>query len=137
MIEDHAEELTRGVLRDLAVNPKTPAYHQLSHDELHKRVYDVYHNLGRWLGERSDGAVEASYSGLGRLRHSEGVPISEVVQALILIKDHLRGYIRTAGLSDSAVELYQEEELHLMISHFFDKAVYYTVRGYEAAAKQR
>ena len=36
---------------------------------------------------------------------------------------------------DSAVELYQEEELNLMIGHFFDKVLYYTVRGYETAAK--
>ncbi len=133
MIQDHAEDLTRELLQDLASNARTPAYHKLAQDELHQRVYDVYHNLGRWLGDKSDESVEARYSGLGRTRASEKVPLSEVIYALILIKEHLRGYIRRAGLVGSAVELYAEEELQLMIGHFFDKALYYTVKGYEGA----
>jgi hypothetical protein len=51
-----------------------------------------------------------------------------------LTKYHLRDYIRSAGLVDSAVELYQEQELHRLLGHFFDKAIYYTVRAYEREA---
>jgi hypothetical protein len=134
LIEDHAEDLTRSVLADLASNPRTPAYHRIPRDELHHRVHDVYRNLGRWLGDKTDEAVEPSYLSLGRRRLAEGVPLSEVVYALILTKHHLASFIRSAGLVDSAVELYQEEELNLLVDHFFDKAVYHTVRGYEQAA---
>lgn len=132
VIEEHAEELTRGVLTDLSANARTPHYHNLPADELHRRVYDVYHNLGRWLSDKTEEHVEATYGGLGRTRAVEGVPLSEVVYALVLIKEHLREYIRAVGLVDSAVELYLEEELHLLIGHFFDKAIYHTVKGYEA-----
>jgi hypothetical protein len=132
-IEEHAEPLTQGVLSDLGQNPRTPAYHSLPQSELHRRVYDVYRNLGRWLGDTDqvDDPVEAAYGALGRTRKTEGIPLSEVVYALILTKHHLRDYIRTSGLVGSAVELYQEEELHLLIGRFFDKATYFTVRGYE------
>jgi hypothetical protein len=51
-----------------------------------------------------------------------------------LTKHHLRDYIQAAGLVDSAVELYQEQELQRVLGHFFDKAIYYTVRAYERAA---
>ncbi len=108
-IQDHAEDLTREMLKDLASN----------------------------LGDKSDAGVEATYSGLGGIRAAEGVPLGEVVYALILIKEHLRGYIRRAGLVDSAVQLYLEEELNLMIGRFFDKALYYTVKGYEGARHSR
>lgn len=134
IIEEHAEELTRGVLSDLAANVRTPAYHNLPFDELHRRVYDVYHNLGRWLADKTEEHVETVFGGLGRTRFREGVPLSEVVYALILGKEHLREYIRAVGLVDSAVELYLEEELHLLIGHFYDKAIYHTVKGYEAEA---
>jgi hypothetical protein len=137
VIEEHAEELTRGVLSDLASNPRTPAYHKLPPDELHRRVYDVYHNLGRWLSDKTEEHLETTYGGLGRKRCAEGVPLSEVVYALVLTKEHLREYIRAVGLVDSAVELYLEEELHLMIGHFFDKAVYQTVKGYEGETTSR
>ena len=134
LIEDHAEDLTREVLRDLAGNARTPSYNSLPADEMHRRVYDVYHNLGRWLGDKTEEHLESTFGGLGRRRHAEGVPLSEVVYTLVLIKDHLRGYIRAVGLVDSAVELYLEEELHLQIGNFFDNAVYHMVKGYEAAA---
>jgi hypothetical protein len=130
-IEEHAEELTRGVLADLSSNPRTPAYHSLPRTELHRRIYDVYHNLGRWLGDKSEGPVAATYATLGRTRREERVPLSEVVQALILTKDHLWDYILRAGLVESPLDLYQEEELTLMLGHFFDRALYHTVRGYE------
>ena len=134
IIEDHAEELTRGVIHDLQTNRRTPAYHHLSHEELHHRVYDVYRNLGHWLNHETDEAIDASYSELGKKRLTEGIALSEVVYALIVTKYHLRDYIRSAGLVESAVELYQEQELHRLVGHFFDKGIYFTVRGYECEA---
>ena len=133
MIENHAEDLTREVLNDLRSNPRTPSLHRPSSDQLHRRFYDLYHNLGRWLGDQSDAVVGSAYAPMGRARQGEGVPLSEVIYATILVKEHLRSYIRRAAAVDSAVELYQEAELNLMIGHFFDKALYYTVKGYEEA----
>ena len=134
LIENHAEELTRGLLDDLKSNSRTPAYHNLPREELRHRVYNVYRNLGRWLGEKTDDMIKATYSELGQRRSHEGIPINEVVYALILTKYHLRDYIRTSGLVDSAVDLYQEQQLQRALGQFFDKAIYYTVRGYEEAA---
>ena len=133
MIENHAEGLAQEVLNDLRSNPRTPSFHRLPADQLHRRFYDLYHNLGRWLGDQSDAVVEAAYAPMGRARQGEGVPLSEVIYATILLKEHLRSYIRRTAAVDSAVELYQEAELNLMIGHFFDKALYYTVKGYEEA----
>ena len=133
MIEDHAEELTGEVLKDLSSHPRTPAYHRLTHTELHRRVYDVYRNLGRWLGNKSDEPVEATYGALGRVRREEGIPLSEVVFALTLVKEHLWRYVLSSGLASSPVDLYQEEELALLVGRFFDKATYYAVKGYEGA----
>lgn len=134
MIEEHAERLAREVLKDLKTNPRTRAYQPLSEQDLYDRVYDVYHNLGRWLGEKDEGQIESRYGELGRVRRREGIPISQVVYALILIKERLLAYIRTEGFAGSAVELYQEEELTHLVDRFFDKALYSTVLGYEAAA---
>lgn len=134
LIEDHAEELTHGLLDDLATNACTPAYHRIPRDELHHRIYDVYRNLGEWLAHNTEESVEATYRELGKRRHSEEVPLSEVVCALTLTKYHLREFIRLRGLIDSAVELYQEQEFQRLVGRFFDRAIYYTVRGYESVA---
>jgi hypothetical protein len=131
LIEDHAEPLAREVVKDLTANPRTTAYHALARDDLYRRVYDVYHNLGRWVGGNDDSAIERSYGELGRLRRREGIALSQVAYALILTKDHLLTFIRTKGFAGSAVELYQEEELTHLVDRFFDKALYNTLLGYE------
>jgi len=134
MIEDHAEELTRELIKDLQSNPRTPHYHRLSYEELHYRTHSVYKNLGHWVSQKSEEPIAANYSDLAVRRYAEGIPLEEFVYALISTKNHLYAYIRGAGLMDSAVELHQERELRRQVGFFFDKAIYYAVRAYERQA---
>ena len=134
MIEDHAEELTGELVKDLRSNPRTPHYHQLTFEELHYRTYSVYRNLGHWVSKRNEEPIAANYADLAIRRYAEGVPLEEVVFALISTKNHLYSYIQTTGLMDSAVELHQERELRRLVGNFYDKAIYYTVRAYEREA---
>ncbi len=135
LIEDHAEELTHGLIEDLHTNPRTPEYHKLPRPIIHRRMYEVYHNLGEWLGRENDEFIEAHYTRLAKVRSADGIPLSEVIYALILTKNHLLEYIRSSGLVSSAIELYQQQELHRLAGGFFDKAIYYTARGYEREHK--
>ncbi len=133
-IEDNAEQLTRNLVIDLKENPFTSEYHKLSPEEIRGRVYDVYHNLGEWLGSEAEGAVEARYSSLGKQRAIDAVPLSQVLYALIRTKKHLLEGIPTTGLFDSALGLYQLQEVRRLVHNFFDRAVYYTARAYERQA---
>lgn len=137
MIEDHADQLTRGLVHQLKRHKQTPHYHNLPEHELHNRVYDVYRNLGEWLTYKSDETIKVSYIELGKRRFAEKIPLSEVVYALILTKRHLWDYIRYAGLLDSAIELYQEQELQRLLGQFFDKAIHCAVCGYERETASR
>ncbi len=131
LIEDHAEELFRGLISDLHQNKLTPSYHRIDHESLRTRLYDVYRHLGPWLAHTTEDRIEAVFTALGHKRSAEGIPLSEVIFTLVLAKDHLRAFIRTRGLMDSRVELYQEQEFQRLVGRFFDRAIYYTVRGYE------
>lgn len=133
MIENHAEELTSALIEDLKTNSRTLCMHDLSRSQLHNQSYQVYRNLGRWLMELSDEAIRDFHFKLARDRFEEGIPLDEIVYAHILKKYHLRDCIRTSGMVDSAADLLQEQELHHLIGSFFDKAIYYTVRGYVQA----
>jgi hypothetical protein len=135
IIEDHAEQLTRGLIDDLRCNKHTPHYHQLTREELHDRTYDVYHNLGRWLSDKTESAIESSYTHLGKRRLAEGIPLSEIVYSLGLIKQHLQEHVHICGMIDSAVDLHGDRELQRMVGRFFDRAVYYTVKGFEQGAE--
>jgi len=134
IIEDHAEQLTHGLIDDLMSNRRTLHYHHLTREELHHRIYDVYRNLGRWLNDETESAIESSYTQLGKKRFVEGIPANEIVYSLGLIKAHLLDYVHFSGLADSAVELHGDRELQRLVGQFFDKAVYYTVKGFEQEA---
>jgi hypothetical protein len=131
LIESHAEELTRGTIERLQASSRTPSYHGLSYHDLYERVYDVYHDFGRWLLEKTDRAVKLRFYDLGERRSRERIPLSEVLWALVLTKNHLRSYLSAWALSDSAVELYRQQELDRLIGHFFDRAICYAAEGYE------
>jgi hypothetical protein len=133
MIEDHAEQLTAGLVNDLQRHPRLSGYHRLSPDELHNRAYNVYHNLSKWVTRGSEHEIEAIYTDLGRRRYNEGIPLSQVILALVLTKEHLLDYVKTSGLSDSALDLYQELELMQVVSQFFDKAICHTAQAFEQA----
>ncbi|MGH2508052.1 MAG: hypothetical protein ACRDHZ_11710 [Ktedonobacteraceae bacterium] len=131
IIEVNAEELTRGTVENLQSNPRTISYHELSYSDLYNRAYEVYHDLARWLWEKSDQAIQAWYNELGKERFHQRVPLGEVLWALVLTKYRLLDYLRAWGLPDSAMELYQQQEFSQMIGQFFDRAICYTAEGYE------
>lgn len=131
IIEADAENLSRVTVKTLQTNVRTPSYHKLSANELHHRVYSVYHNLGRWLCETSDQAIQAWYSKLGDDRREEDIPLGEVLWALVLTKNRLTDYLGAYAFADSALELYQQQEFDRLIAHFFDRALCYTAEGYE------
>lgn len=133
MIEDHAEQLTAGLVNDLQRDPRMSEYHRLPRLELHNRAYDVYHNLGKWTTRGSDSEIEATYTDLGKRRYHEGIPLSQVIIALVLTKNHLLEYVKTSGLSDSALDLYQELELIRVVTQFFDRAISHAAQGFELA----
>ncbi len=133
MIEAHAEQLTQGLARQLKSHPRTASYRRFSDTEIHNRTYTVYKNLGAWTVGKPEGEIRRTYEELGLDRFEEGIPLYEVIYALILTKKHLLDYVRTQGLGGTALEIYGEQELANKIDQFYDSAIYYTAVGYERA----
>src|SRR5688572_24130377 len=136
MIEDHADQLSARVTSRLRREPNLIGYHSLTDNELHDRIWDVCRHLGGWLDERPEDRIRLHYEELGRQRRREAIPMHEVVLALLVSKDVILTYIRSEGLSNTVLEVYGVEELEFQISRFFDRCVYYLVRGYEESLRE-
>ena len=111
LVESHADDLTRDLVNDVMSNPRTTFLHNLSREELQKAGMAVYTNLGRWLADPKEEALEHEFAAVAKRRHGEGVPASELVYAIVLVKQHLLEYVNRNQLVDSIVDLYQREEL--------------------------
>jgi len=145
LIQSHAGSLTSEVMTDLRTNERTPSFRPLSASGLESRIGALYSNLGKWIGDADENAVRDEYEDMGRRRFRDGVPVSEIVYALLLTKHHLRRYIRDHGLVDFAgdrmmpdellpLELHSIQELNYQVGVFFDRALYHLARGYELEA---
>jgi hypothetical protein len=132
LIETHARELSQSWLKEVRRDPETPTYHAFPEAKLTERVDRVYSHLGRFIEcEANREEIERTYTTLGIERHREGFRLSEVLRALMLTKKQLWLFMLDHGFFDSVVELYQTLELYNSVVVFFDRAVFFTARGYE------
>jgi hypothetical protein len=145
LIETHSDALTRETMEDIATNERTRSFRVVPTPELKSRVFAIFHNLGKWITGPDHEAVRLDFEAWGRTRFRQGIPLSEIVYSLILLKSHLRRYIREHGLVELhgehtahgellPVELYSIQELNYLVGEFFDRALYHLARGYEAEA---
>ena len=145
LIQAHAGSLTHDVVKDVTTNERTPAFWRLNPADVEARVSTLFYNLGKWIGDADEKVVQAEYEDMGRTRFRQGVPVSELVYALLIAKHHMRRYIREHGLVDFAgdrvapeellpLELHSIQELNYQVGEFFDRALYHLARGYEREA---
>jgi hypothetical protein len=147
LIQIHAGRLTQDAAQDLATNERTKGFVKVPREELEKRVFQLFHHLGNWIGEPKSQRVEVEFFDWGRRRFDQGIPLSEIVYAIIILKQHLRRYILDNGLVDAAfpridgdyvlpMHLHSLQDLNVRVGEFFDEAMYYLARGYEAEARR-
>ncbi len=137
LIETHSDQLARGLMHKLAGCDKTRDYNKVPPEEFRQRVYGIYHNLGEWLLGKSEAEIERRYTEIGATRHVQGVPLSQLVYAITLTKEHLFEFMKHNAALDQPVEIFGELELLQLLDQFFDLAQFYAALGYERARAAR
>src|SRR5579863_3223600 len=131
LIESHADALAAGLEERVQANPQVTHFSDISAQELKDRVYEIYRHLGEWLLGKNELDIEQRYHEIGVRRAQQKVPLSEVVQAIVLVKENLWDFLKSEAVMDRAVEIMGELELLQMLEMFFDRAIYYAAVGYE------
>jgi len=131
LIEANARDLAAGLEIRVQTSSQLAHFHRLPQPELRERVYEIYRHLGEWLLGCHQLDIELRYRQIGARRAQQGIPLSEVVQVIVLTKDNLWDFLRTEAMANHAVEILGEIELLQMLQMFFDRAIYYAVEGYE------
>ena len=133
-IEDHAEKLSEGLTCKITSSARCQNLVQLvPGEEIRRRSYEIYRNLGEWLTNKTESEIEERYVGIGRRRALQHVPYSEFLWAVTLTKEFLWDYLEREGLLEEPVELFGELELLHILERFFECALYHAAVGYETA----
>lgn len=131
-IESHSDELADGLLLRVEKCHRLAQLRQgVPAEELRQHAYDIYRHLGEWLQTRSEGEVEHRYVDVGERRARQGVPLSELVLSMFATKEHLWEHMTDEVFIDHALDIFQVLELSRSLEKFFDRAVHFTIIGYE------
>ena len=133
-IERHADQLMQQVMTRVRQDPRTTNYARLPEGEMRGAVQAVLQNLGQWLTSRSASAIQNYYRKVGLKRRHNGIPMSEILAALGLVKRTLQDFIRKSVQADPA-EALLERELLVAVDEFFDSACYGAALGFEDGEK--
>src|SRR5579864_1490342 len=131
LIEAHADALAAGLEEKVRGDLQVAHFREIPAHELRERVYEIYRHLGEWLLGKNELDIEHRYREIGARRAHQKVPLSEVVQAIVLTKENLWEFLKSEAVIDRAVEIMGELELLQMLEMFFDRAIYYASVGYE------
>jgi len=147
LIEINATRLSADVAQDLVTNSRTQGFRAVPRAELEERLFGLVHRLGDWISHHRSDKVQAEFAEWGRRRFDQGIAINEIVYAIIVLKQHLRRYIRDNGLIEASfprtdgdyvlpIHLNSLQDLNLQIGLFFDEALYHLTVGYENAGRR-
>jgi hypothetical protein len=132
LIESSAEELTAQYVRAIQSDQRMPRYQGFDQEEIYRRAYRVYSQLGKWISrETTKEEMKDYWTALGRQRRKEGFPYSEIVLSLCHIRRLLWEKVQSGGVLDTALDLYQAMDLYNRVVLFFDRAIYFAASGYE------
>lgn len=136
LIENHSESLSRALIEEIRSSDRTSDFRKIPVAELQQAATDVYLHLGEWLLQKTQHEISHRFLAIGATRASEGIRLHQLVWALVLTRDHLWHFLQRDAFADTILELHGELELHTLLSHFFDRAIYYATLGHEEAQHQ-
>jgi hypothetical protein len=132
LIETHSDGLAASLLERTKASEKTRNYvDKVPPDDLRQRVYEIYHHLGQWLINKKESDVEGRYLEIGSLRCRQGVLLSQLLWAILLVRDNLFDFLNREAAIERPSEVFGELEILQLLDQFFERAIYYAAVGYE------
>jgi hypothetical protein len=133
LIEAHSGELCRDLTEELRKSERTSDFRNIPAEEVRLTANEVYRNLGEWLLQKTESDIEARFRAVGARRAAKRIRLHQSVWVLQLSRDRLWKFLHHQSFADNVVALYGELELLRLLNHFFDRAIYYAILGYEEA----
>jgi hypothetical protein len=136
LIEDHSDALAASLLHKVQKSSRTEHYSKVPDEDLKQRVSDIYEHLGEWLLHKNEADIERRYTEIGARRAHQGVPLSELVWAIVLTKHNLWEFILDEAYPERPLEILGKQELLQLLDQFFDRAIHSAAVGYEWAVEE-
>src|SRR5438270_3639227 len=98
LIESHADALAAGLEERVLTNSQISHFREIPARELRERVYEIYRHLGEWLLGKNELDIEHRYREIGERRARQSVPLSEVIQAIVVRTENRWECVKTEAV---------------------------------------
>ncbi len=130
-IEEKKDLIAKMWINETRASKYMRTYQKLTDGELVKRSKKLIENLIIFLKEDiSKNKIGKYFAGIGRERYKEKFPLCEVQYAVYLLKKILWKTILEKNIFDSTVALQTALELQTTFHSFFDRGIFFIIRGY-------
>lgn len=130
-VRDFGDEIAGMWLSALRESAQTPSYGMVSDEELVTASEFALSQVDEhFSGRPAEGDIAAFFHKLGATRAAQGLPLPELISAMLLLKREIWMTARTHGVWESAMDLSRAVELNRELGRFFDRAVYHATAGY-------
>jgi hypothetical protein len=131
LIETHSDKLADRAQLKVQASDKTTLFHNVPREDFRTAVCEIYTHLGQWLLGKSEADIARRYTEIGRRRSFQGVPLSQLMWAIVLTRENLWEYLKQEENLDRPAEIFGELEILELLWQFFDRAIYWAAVGYE------
>jgi hypothetical protein len=104
-------------------------------EEQKRYALEIYCDLTNWLAADTDSFVQQHYVDLGVRRAQQGVPFTQLFWVVCIVREHLWEYIQQECLLEEPVEFWGGVHLLRSLNQFFDRALYFTLVGYQTTGQ--
>jgi hypothetical protein len=131
LIETHSDKLADRLLLKVQASDKTSLFHTVPPEDFRSAVFEIYTHLGQWLLGKSEADIARRYTEIGKRRSFQGVPLSQLMWAIVLTRENLWEYLKQEETLERPAEIFGELEMLELLEQFFDRAIYWAAVGYE------
>ena len=134
-VQNYGEEIATLWLDSLRRSPQTASYGVVSDAELIKSSEFALTQVDEYFtGHPGENDIGEFFYKLGATRAEQGLPLPELISAILLLKRELWISARSHGVWESSMDLQKALDLTRELGRFFDRATYYASAGYTGYA---
>lgn len=137
--DQNAEQIADLWYKALIVNPHTPSFRSVSRESCLRHAAFLYKNLKRmYFADNSYQEVSnvMDATGYAEEQYGRGIPLSEAIYALILVRRQIWLQAESSALFSAANEMYSALQSTNRILLLFDYAIAIVIQKYEKMTKK-
>ncbi len=138
VIEQHSNGIMNCWLERMKSDPATAVFLNENMVFVKSKAQSMMENMFYWISnDISKEELGKIFSEEGRLMFCREIPLCEVVRAMETGRRTLIEYVESETSSESALHLHQMGEFNVRVTLFFDRAIYFIIRGYNDELRSR